>query len=113
MPLEISGWKPALRLCVPWLRLPVFVELVARPKQPARDEVEVNILAHRFVAVANRRAENAGLAGSVDPNDGVLVVGLARREGFAERHAVGPFLEDRSEEHTSELQSRLHLVCRL
>src|SRR2546422_5915255 len=24
-----------------------------------------------------------------------------------------PALEDRSEEHTSELQSRLHLVCRL
>src|SRR3989449_8014456 len=25
----------------------------------------------------------------------------------------GPGVEDRSEEHTSELQSRLHLVCRL
>src|SRR5205809_4780822 len=38
---------------------------------------------------------------------GVLVeIGLARR--------TQPFeLEERSEEHTSELQSRLHLVCRL
>src|SRR2546422_10539134 len=27
------------------------------------------------------------------------------------RHAMGEY--DRSEEHTSELQSRLHLVCRL
>src|SRR2546422_4865385 len=26
---------------------------------------------------------------------------------------VAPLLEPRSEEHTSELQSRLHLVCRL
>ena len=26
---------------------------------------------------------------------------------------VSPFVNDRSEEHTSELQSRLHLVCRL
>src|SRR6266436_3770203 len=26
---------------------------------------------------------------------------------------IGPALADRSEEHTSELQSRLHLVCRL
>src|SRR2546422_3185011 len=35
----------------------------------------------------------------------------------ARREDVGPardvLLEDRSEEHTSELQSRLHLVCRL
>src|SRR2546429_4086197 len=30
----------------------------------------------------------------------------AREEGFGE-------IADRSEEHTSELQSRLHLVCRL
>src|SRR2546429_3099302 len=26
---------------------------------------------------------------------------------------LAPFMEGRSEEHTSELQSRLHLVCRL
>src|SRR5690554_7125697 len=33
---------------------------------------------------------------------------------FAERHAAGVgSLEHRSEEHTSELQSRPHLVCRL
>src|SRR2546422_1889153 len=31
----------------------------------------------------------------------------------AEGVAVGRGLGDRSEEHTSELQSRLHLVCRL
>src|SRR5687768_18365602 len=30
-----------------------------------------------------------------------------------ERERVGGFLLLRSEEHTSELQSRLHLVCRL
>src|SRR2546422_4611402 len=29
------------------------------------------------------------------------------------RHARPPAAERRSEEHTSELQSRLHLVCRL
>src|SRR5690554_7464783 len=28
-------------------------------------------------------------------------------------HQSGPFEEQRSEEHTSELQSRPHLVCRL
>src|SRR2546422_5536049 len=35
-----------------------------------------------------------------------------RRQVLAER-ADGPEDEDRSEEHTSELQSRLHIVCRL
>src|SRR2546429_891562 len=29
------------------------------------------------------------------------------------RKTMTPMLENRSEEHTSELQSRLHLVCRL
>src|SRR2546429_2443964 len=30
-----------------------------------------------------------------------------------QHHAPGPAVQHRSEEHTSELQSRLHLVCRL
>src|SRR2546422_6245272 len=46
---------------------------------------------------------------------------LRQRRGAAQRHGsearalvFEPLLEtDRSEEHTSELQSRLHLVCRL
>src|SRR2546422_3454660 len=33
--------------------------------------------------------------------------------GFAARPAPANEVEQRSEEHTSELQSRLHLVCRL
>src|SRR6266436_1370593 len=37
--------------------------------------------------------------------------GCALSEGCADRPSSD--LEDRSEEHTSELQSRLHLVCRL
>src|SRR2546422_8122608 len=38
-----------------------------------------------------------------------------RRRTSAERYlrAPGPYPTPRSEEHTSELQSRLHLVCRL
>src|SRR2546429_6833938 len=38
----------------------------------------------------------------------VLVVDECRRAG-----ALGECIDLRSEEHTSELQSRLHLVCRL
>src|SRR5256884_1376388 len=40
--------------------------------------------------------------------DGRLLVGSMNRGGIA-----GTVFEMRSEEHTSELQSRLHLVCRL
>src|SRR2546422_6810588 len=36
-----------------------------------------------------------------------------RRGERLARHAERQLREDRSEEHTSELQSRLHLVCRL
>src|SRR5439155_24688103 len=40
-----------------------------------------------------------------------LVEGVG--DQLADRVGHGPVLEDRSEEHTSELQSRGHLVCRL
>src|SRR2546429_3847728 len=36
-----------------------------------------------------------------------------QRAGLESEAAFTPDLEARSEEHTSELQSRLHLVCRL
>src|SRR5690625_4817802 len=38
---------------------------------------------------------------------------FCRRDHSAERRGLGPAAGDRSEEHTSELQSRGHLVCRL
>src|SRR2546429_5474113 len=34
-------------------------------------------------------------------------------DATGQRFYAAPFTPDRSEEHTSELQSRLHLVCRL
>src|SRR5207253_10648625 len=37
----------------------------------------------------------------------------ARADHLPHRHPQGPLLHLRSEEHTSELQSRGHLVCRL
>src|SRR2546429_6765453 len=45
----------------------------------------------------------------LEVDDGIASHGTARR-GFLDAAARGPV---RSEEHTSELQSRLHLVCRL
>src|SRR2546422_4519206 len=48
---------------------------------------------------------------------GVLsFIGLKRAFGRPQQYRgkiAGPILGTRSEEHTSELQSRLHLVCRL
>src|SRR2546422_6218672 len=37
----------------------------------------------------------------------------SRASGFRRARGSSPWRERRSEEHTSELQSRLHLVCRL
>src|SRR2546422_8284487 len=44
-----------------------------------------------------------------------LPAGSEWRRGSTEHGHAGPFqhFRERSEEHTSELQSRLHLVCRL
>src|SRR2546429_1841674 len=43
-----------------------------------------------------------------------VVVERAGPSGHAEQHVAGMHgVGERSEEHTSELQSRLHLVCRL
>src|SRR5205809_1799958 len=39
--------------------------------------------------------------------------GRGRAHPLEPREAPGDLRHDRSEEHTSELQSRLHLVCRL
>src|SRR3989442_9488959 len=44
---------------------------------------------------------------------GRRVRGPARGQSAAPRRPLRPAAEERSEEHTSELQSRPHLVCRL
>src|SRR2546429_6403484 len=46
---------------------------------------------------------------------GSLVPSITGESGFRRRLWIGPCIpvRQRSEEHTSELQSRLHLVCRL
>src|SRR5207253_3945250 len=48
-------------------------------------------------------------AGEALEADAALQIGPASRDALAPE----PALNDRSEEHTSELQSRGHLVCRL
>src|SRR3989449_7165380 len=55
---------------------------------------------HDALPISSARASSSSLATSVAPTS-------------AARAAVRFWLQARSEEHTSELQSRLHLVCRL
>src|SRR5260370_5439408 len=46
-------------------------------------------------------------------NDVELLLLYLRRTGFNVTHSVAENMKQRSEEHTSELQSHLNLVCRL
>src|SRR2546422_5300986 len=48
-----------------------------------------------------------------DPEDDIYISLVVRRARVRERHRLLEEPQIRSEEHTSELQSRLHLVCRL
>src|SRR2546422_7471464 len=45
--------------------------------------------------------------------NGAAITGVRRALGASRRQIFLQHLVERSEEHTSELQSRLHLVCRL
>src|SRR5690625_5732237 len=46
-------------------------------------------------------------------NDGGSIVNTSSTAGLVGQETVGTYSATRSEEHTSELQSRGHLVCRL
>src|SRR2546429_3566527 len=66
-----------------------------------------------FRSVEGRRTAAAGIRVAAREQEGYRVAVAARRvvqgpPAQSRHHQVG-----RSEEHTSELQSRLHLVCRL
>src|SRR2546429_4638940 len=50
---------------------------------------------------------------SLDRKRYVNIIVFCHQAPFSSGHHGGPKVEERSEEHTSELQSRLHLVCRL
>ena len=69
---------------------------------------------------SKQRAQLRGLANSIDTilhvgKDGIGDNLVKQADDALEARELikGKVLENRSEEHTSELQSRLHLVCRL
>src|SRR2546422_4539785 len=83
-----------------------------------RQGVQLALAAHREPTLATRRLQIAARQHREQP-----IANLASQPhqahampneftGFAERGRRNPYRR-RSEEHTSELQSRLHLVCRL
>src|SRR2546422_2165385 len=56
---------------------------------------------------------DAGLMRGQDLRASFIVYGRESSSSIARADASRGYLLSRSEEHTSELQSRLHLVCRL
>jgi hypothetical protein len=71
--------------------LPSFVELAAGPEQAACDEIEVNRVLHRVVAVTERGAEHAADTVLVRPDD-VMVLLRVLAKGGGQRHEVLPEL---------------------
>src|SRR5256884_3660156 len=70
-------------------------------------DADGNVISNPTVTFASRNP----LVASFSP--GGVLNGLARGQSVVVATASGGSAPARSEEHTSELQSRLHLVCRL
>src|SRR5687768_18212018 len=93
--------------------LRAFFLLMIRP--PPRSTLFPYTTLFRSAGPAPGERLRAGRRGDLPPPQGGALAprrppGGARRPALPARVARGP---GRSEEHTSELQSRLHLVCRL
>src|SRR2546422_5454662 len=92
-------------------------ELGSRFRLPAFVGNDVNALALGEGMVGARRGYRAlvVLAAGTGFGAGIVLDGRLVRgaSGFGGELGHAPVRFDRSEEHTSELQSRLHLVCRL
>src|SRR2546422_6363755 len=80
----------------------------------------VLIISHTYIPPSNRGKLRALAARGLEVTVGVpqrwrdLVLGRTLEIAWERQNGVEVFpLPARSEEHTSELQSRLHLVCRL
>src|SRR3989449_7543115 len=83
---------------------PAFAEIVEWAKLR---QVGINIVSDSFVPLIRHILRSNGI-------DGIPVFANDLRFLANDRLVASfPFYDPRSEEHTSELQSRLHLVCRL
>src|SRR6202522_584445 len=69
-----------------------------------------------FLAAMAKLGEDAAKSGTMIASGGLMPISKSTRVRLARGQLTaidGPYTEARSEEHTSELQSRRHLVCRL
>src|SRR5256884_6908111 len=86
--------------------------MIRRPPRSTLFPYTTLFRSHVVQSIRQLDDDDAGVLGDREQQLAVVLRlflgGRAEREGRELRKAV-----DRSEEHTSELQSRLHLVCRL
>src|SRR5256884_5327538 len=86
---------------------------------PPEQEIDVEMALREALANAIVHGNHEDLHKKVrvccacDAKRGMLIVVKDQGEGFDPSKIPSPLAGQRSEEHTSELQSRLHLVCRL
>src|SRR2546422_5665129 len=90
---------------------------VLRGSEPGLEDADVLVEGERITAVAPRLGQPV-TAEVLDARGLLVLPGLINAHTHAHNNLLRGLagrwtLEDRSEEHTSELQSRLHLVCRL
>src|SRR5437870_8030417 len=112
----MSGMKLWLHLLI--LALFNALPVMAQTKPLVSYNVDVfdgyHILRGRTVTVEDGMIRSVTAAGVRPPDSAVVIDGAGRTllPGLIDAHVhIGR--EERSEEHTSELQSRGHLVCRL
>src|SRR5258708_27233614 len=65
-----------------------------------------------YTPLFRSRVRDLEIVGAVVQTSGVLILGTAAKV-HVRRIGIKVLVDDRSEEHTSELQSPDHLVCRL
>src|SRR2546428_3951050 len=98
-------------------RGPTFDALPCLDREELHDEVALRVRAASApeLAVLDRRVERIPLpfVQRVDRLDVVMLVHEERRLALIDDHLTEDDVRPRSEEHTSELQSRSDLVCRL
>src|SRR2546429_3805623 len=80
-------------------------------RRPPRSTLFPYTTLFRSAALQEQAVREPGVAGDVDAVPVFVLV--SRRVRELDDVVRGDAEERRSEEHTSELQSRLHLVCRL
>src|SRR5687768_18335499 len=90
---------------------PMYVVSIELRRTPGV-QVARAVIVHSCLTVAHHRGRHSCVVAECAaraPPDANLIA----RNSSGTQHVVTIQLEHRSEEHTSELQSRLHLVCRL